>query len=474
MSTKSNIENTPEQIQADVQPQIEKMKTWNIIFIAVDINEGYALGKTVKNNEIQVGIDKFKKDVEETTFSEHLKIYMLEFKSDDLKEGTGKPVKLVATENNRNGCFTFKQKKGVNESQISSANKPVTLKIKEEKFYTNYFSSLDIKEHSKNMVIFLAHSSGATFLNNSFDITNLNNILLNGFKSVPIDCLLALNCTLQSIETNCILRNTVSLLIGSQQTLYPEAISYKSLFYDLANYFYDSTEPSITKGYNVEHIFSKFILDSHKQYVKSNLAYAYNTFNLTLTKPVNSKYLMFYLKLLGALMWANRIYLDKDIIHQAMLYCKDPDNDDTVSFLDARMFFEKIKDYFELYNYKIHVKLLDKIISKMKDLIVYHLADGNCCIQDNGLSGDSSLYIPHGLAIFLMKKNTDKSNEIEGLYEKILDWQADYLTESEFIILATEISDVSWITQSVDKYKLYKNEIISLVKSTEKRIKKML
>jgi hypothetical protein len=423
--------------------------TWNIIFIAVDThfesedgNEN-VISKEQNNEPVSSEIDKFKASINNKHFP-NLSIAMLTYQN---KGNNG-----IARE------FFYNQQNNLEEVLPEQQNFDCDNYQSYAKFINKHF-----KKECKNLLIFLAHSFGAGFFpfknaDNSvsyfstFELQNAINYGINGVKESKnsdltlgaendnkLDCFMALNCCMQSVETNFILKKVAKFIIGSQQILYPENISYKCLLKDL-NSMPDSNGAAAIAKNTTEAIFTKFIYDSHRNISEINKTkliqdnqHIEKPFSICLTK---TKYIDDFFMYYG--IYASYVYdNDKDQttdanknvtkIHLAKKRCLEPTLSQNTSIIDAQQFFNELLNWYD-GNEGVGDLIL-KIKESISKLAVCYLTSGSATkevIYSIDMQRGSPIYLSYGVGMFLPKnnKNTSTVGVILSIYDQLYNQSA--------------------------------------------------
>lgn len=417
--------------------------TWNIIFLGINLSQ------STENNDsetqvIKDGIEIFRTDVDDSGFSNNLNIHMLEFISDT---PAGKAT-LYQSEN----------KLGKNKLQPIDK---IDFNCQSQKSYHDYFERCKAKKsedvENKYLIVFLAHSFGAGYFytktdNEYFSTSKLNDAIQSGFNlndGKKIDYFFSLNCSLQSVQSNCILAKTIDYHIGSQQPMGVEMVSYKKLLYDLT---YTITSGGISKnGFESETIFSKFIFNCYANFRKQIRVAAikgedvFDNFSLSMTRPKDALILD---KKIGEL--AKIIKAEKDIdkygrndfdfLNFAAAFCDDPSFLDRANIIDARQFYSKLQTY---YGEGEKLKLIKEIIFWLKQIVLINLVSPDLCQTEVDEYGSAKMYLPFGIGILIPKV---LSEHFTILWEEM----PIYQTEFKGLITAM-LETVSWESPSKSK-----------------------
>ncbi len=372
-------------------------KVWNIIFLGINI-----VGDNIDDNAtVNNGIIKFIDDVKGTLYSENLKITLLHFENP-----TPKGIAKIFQNNqglDSNHSFYFKENRDFD--------------CQEEKYYSDFYESLinENQVNNKYLIIFLAHSFGAGFFyyqKKYFTTINFSNALQTAFKNVKVDCLMALNCEIQSIESNIIFKNTVSLLIGSQRPLYVKSISYKELLNDLTRYSY----------WNDEILYSKFLYNCFSYYSSFFNRGEEYLFSLTLSKPKNAAVLLGALNALAELFdlenKKNKLLNERDIdlLGNVRAFCYDPSYSDKINIFDSHEFFNKVKELF--YSNSEITDAIDFIVELLNKVVVLFLASADTFkFQVN--SKPKKMFLGNGIGLFIPKVDSLNLNVVYTIYSLI-------------------------------------------------------
>ncbi len=407
--------------------------TWNIIFLAFNIEDKYI--ENPLTDAINIGIKQFEDNVKECVFSEYVNFNMLKFTSDlNTPKGSFTKYRTVKSEDNKN--------------QIEAIGSVADFNCHSRLDFEKYFRSTVSDElNQKYFVVFLAHSFGSGFFPvvkdskiNEKEYTylkmeDLDKAFKNTYKKV--DCFFALNCIMQSLETNYILRDSVEYLLGSQQPLYTETISYASLFEDLV------TQAEFEKDeylhlLSTQMLFQKFIFDNHKAFIlnKAKSLSTLSPFCLTLTKPSTSSLVLYYINLLF-----KYIYRDDDdtwfhkklkqivrkegdknepnlALSVAIEFCEDPSFNDLTNILDANTLFNKLKEIMDGQKHSIISGTIEMLLKYMNNLIIFHLSSGNSYIKVEKKYFNTHFF-PMGLGIYIVKNKSDQSKVTLKIFEQL-------------------------------------------------------
>ncbi len=438
---------------------IQKRFSWNVFFVSTNLynkklRKDDANDKSYfENDAIYMCTRKFKEDVEASVFSKNIKLHFFEFEhgiddvSDSDEDFIVEPVLSTAVEDPSSGLYQI--------SKITVPNELRKFNCLDTDHYVKYFKFVNINNDSddKNLVIFLSHSFGAGFLpakvklepnsKKEFDYYYFTTVELNDtFKKAflnPIDCLMALNCNIQSVETNAIFRDTVKLLLGSQQELFVEILSFKSLIYDLSNY--SIKDPLLlNEGMSDEHIFSKYILNCHDNYIIKkieNKSNDFKPFNIALTKPEKAKSFMSNLNFFAKMLEGENRENNLDLIRYSKNYCDDPSSSDIINIVDAKQFFDRLLEYFEAASVPENILSIKKILNNLNNIIVFKLITGNSTEKEIIYGDNIITYLPNGIGIFVRKVKTINSTEILKIYNTAFHSMLS-LDESEWMKIIQE------------------------------------
>lgn len=400
--------------------------TWNIIFLAFNIKDEYINLKDINKDAIKLGIAQFEKDVTGAVFSENVNINMLKFVSDSTKD--------IETTKGTATCYkNMKNEKGRNT--LEEIGDPFSFDTHSKKDFKNYFDKVIVhKPSQKYFIVFLAHSNGPGFFEIKSGIHYLYLKMQDlgwAFKSSftnKIDCFFALNCQMQSLESNFALKDSVEFLLGSQQPLFTDTISYSSLFEDLI-YDTECLQNDFLFTVSTQMMFQKFIFDNHNTFLLRNdtSISTLSPFCLTLTKPSTTPSILYYVNLLFSYIYRDEIdgdlnkmlkriirnedftnepYLDLGI---AIKFCEDPSSSNLINIIDANTFFNKLKEIFDYQKHYFLSKSIDLLLKYMNNLIIFHMASGNS-YQRVSKGPITSHFFPMGLGIFVVK-DSEKSNK---------------------------------------------------------------
>lgn len=399
--------------------------TWNIIYLALDIDISKQITekdtnndkgiKYINNSVIQNGLEKFKKAVLDNRNLQNINIHILNFQSDEVSGKAEYFTKKI-------GTTDLKQ-----EDQIDFNSHNVG-------DYIDFLKSTKNDGNQKYILIFLAHCFGAGFLPyktkeanynktpieyatfDVFSILDLNKAIEKAF--IKLDCLISLNCQLQTIESNLIFQNSVSHFIGSQQPLYIDTIYYDDLLSDL-------NTPQSNSGFSltIEDILIKFIYDCQRRYALDCITTKIiEPFSITLTQPEKAKYVFEELNNL-----AKCFDIDKEgklnyvgakwqAIEDAKYFCMDPSYSELIGIIDAIQFFNLLM---QKANDTEIQSVVISLLERINLLIIHAVISGNSLevhvpikITENYL-----YYIPHGIGIYIPKVISSNQRKMSDIYK---------------------------------------------------------
>ena len=296
--------------------------------------------------------------------------------------------------------------------------------------YTKAFNKVIIKNgvNQKYFLIICSHSNGLgialrngyTFLTDNLNRSFKNSFLKNG---IVIDGMMALNCRLQSIESNIIFAQTVNFFIGSQILLSPSIINYEKFFTDLVDNNY----------YNDELIFTKFLydceaMDAHiiatqdckfENKLKSDLC-------ISLTQPKKTWLLPFFLNELASSLdiydvsnpqfdtIPDVISLDKTNRYcsgPAFVNFKNPIANEITVVIDAVQFFLKLLDEIQSSatpNKKYKVLLIQRVLNFLDRIVVLNISSGALAGFEMEFDDplDVNIFLARGIGLFIPKERT--------------------------------------------------------------------
>ena len=401
------------------------MNTWNIIFIALDVNNDvndYTDEDKDKLNAIKVGWNSFINNYKSlnSSISEKINVTALQFFNNS----------------NIGVANVYKNNFDTIESTICCFN------CYSAKSYSDFFKSCIIKNkdstNQKYLFIFLAHSFGGGFtfhfvkdnIENSptfLSLPELQKGISDGFREQKLDAMLALNCTLQSIEVNYIFRNNVNILIGAQQPIRINAISYTQLFKDFV----------ILNDYADEIIFCKFISDlfqnsfesidlNNKESVAIN-----STFGLSITWPEKAKIIFDNLDRLTCELLKElkgNVIIDDLLlpIRNAEKLCEDPTSDDVTNIIDAIHFFINLRNNYLFVNKITLANIVTDIIVSIRTIHIYQSVSP--FLTGKVSKFNNAFYIPFGIGIFMPKVKSATTETILELLKFIYSQSGNNIT----------------------------------------------
>lgn len=380
--------------------------TWNIIFFGINLSTNTALEDN-ETKTIVEGIESFKADVKKTNYSEFLKITLLEFLSpadigtatiykNEMRAGKNlmEPNRLYhnfncyVSENGKKNDYADFIKSCIGEEQKNSSNKYI--------------------------IIFLAHSFGAGFFYNKssggyLSVKQLSKAIEGNFAiEKKANCFIALNCSLQSVQSNCIFSPAVDYFIGSQQPLHIKAVRFQHLFDDLV-YSIQMHNGNIT-GYPDEIIYTKFIYDCYANFktaIKNNADNGieiFDNFCLSLTKPFIANAVDVKINKLAKLIKEDPEKgnnTDLDYFNFSARFCEDPSYLDRVNIVDATQFFLKLQTFYQQDNKKWGT--IEEILELMRKIVLVNLSSTDILYAETDEEGSARMYVPMGIGIIIPK-----------------------------------------------------------------------
>ena len=424
--------------------------TWNLIFLSFNIKDEYINKK--ENDGISIGIRKFEEDVYASPFCKDVNIFKFEFISDSNR----------VEETSLGKYSSYRNKKGEDGNNIfEELLKDNFFDSHKPECFKEYFNStISNDTNQKYFIVFLAHSFGPGFfeIRSSTDFLKMQDLAWafeNSFKKV--DGFFALNCQMQSLESNFALRNSVEFLIGSQQPLYPDTISYSDFLDSLIRDTKKQEGDFLFKLSN-QMLFQKFVFNNHNTF-NANTYSSYLTsspFCLTITKPATSKLILAYLNILFAYFYRDQIdnqlnkklkqFFRKDRVSEqayknlsiAILFCEDPSNSNLFNIIDANSFFNKLKEMFDYQNHHFLSRCVDLLLKYMNNLIICHLASGNS-FQKVKHGKIVSYFYPMGIGLFIVKNSSSHGRETLNIFQSLLQNKMEYYSNN----LESVIGDIS-------------------------------
>jgi hypothetical protein len=368
--------------------------TWNVLFIGLG-----------NDDTINFGKERFLNDLRSAHISTDIRTSYLDFPHDT-----------------QTGSATFTHFHGSKEHMKITHEKFDSHKTATSPDYKNYADYFDFvntqiepDKENKYILIVLAHSFGTGLAATDTSYLKINNLveLIDKKIKKSFECVLALNCTFQTIENNFLFAKIAKYLIGSQQPLYVVSIGYRRLLEDL----------HLVPFFGTAQILSKFVFetaDTAKNDALAGNISAASSFNMTITKPAAAYLLMLELNYLSKLLTDNdnKDRADK-CIPEILSRMYDATKDYILNMYDAVGFMELMLLEFREPS-KIN-KCLKRILNNINRLVMLnHSSSQNIQYQEHIITGQKSLFVPSGIGLTLPISNdpsvrTNVINHVEIL-----------------------------------------------------------
>jgi hypothetical protein len=417
--------------------------TWNVLFIGLG-----------NDDTINSGKKRFLNDLKSARIDSTVRTFYLDFPHETpIGDAT---ITLFQGSNN------------LKSHTLQNFDSHNTSKNQDKTCYADYFDFVNEESsgtsNNKYILIVLAHSFGtglaatprtAKQKSSYLKIKDLVD-LIDKQISVQFECVLAVNCTLQTIENNFLFSKITKYLIGSQQPLYVKSIGYKRLLQDL----------SLIPTFGNSSIFSKLIFETADPDLNIELAediIATSNFNITITKPAAAYLLMLELNYLSKLLkWdEDTITKSNKSILASIDKLYDATDAYTLHMYDAVSFFELMLLEFNEPS-KIN-KCLKRILNVINRLVILnHSNSQNIRFYKDPINSQQKFFVPNGIGITLPKTQTPSVIENIKNHSEILKQFEGKITESTITTWAKFVE--SWIDDDkIDNDQLLSNNFDSLL-----------
>jgi hypothetical protein len=375
------------------------MSTWNIIFIGLDIHDKAKYSSLIEKTKMRF-LEQFKQ-VRQFPEGQNIFNYIC---LNYVKKGPRGKAELIYNTPGETDCnkrFTV-EKDWYKTGSYSSVLKPIIAQ-------NTMFSK------QKLLVIFVAHSFGAGFApykrkdKTKFMVTEkLKKIFLSSFGTKKIDCLMALNCSIQSVETNLILADSTEYIIGSQVELYPDTIDFKHLRWAI----------QYRKAFGDELMWSRFLYDCFVTYTSETerRGDTERKFSISLSKPAKLTSVISVMNESGRLLMKE----DKeseDVSYLANIFneMSDPNHSDQGYIYDCKQLFLMVKNSFR-QNKRIQ-KASQKVFDCIHQSVILSISSSNAHMvrldeRENGVPS----FVPFGMGVFFPKRAGDRSDIIRNIF----------------------------------------------------------